>query len=145
MEEKKENKNEGEEPEVITFKEIVERHKDIKIDELKKLVLICKNCGHKDLLGNFIRKKKKVDRIYLPDDTPKPKPYNPDDWGKPDPFRIPKPPYRFSAKTTNKKIMAIMVDNEEYKDFFYCPKCGSSLIVMDKEFIKNNFLTGMGD
>jgi hypothetical protein len=50
-----------EEPEVITLKEFAEQHPNIKEEELFKIVLVCKNCGHKDLLQKFTKKKENND------------------------------------------------------------------------------------
>ena len=146
MKDEKETK-EVEEPEVITFKEIVERNKNIKKEELFKLVLVCKNCSHKDLLKNFIRKKEKMmnwdglkDEIKPTPWKPKPTPWKPDPYWKGDPYKR----YRCS-KTTKQNLSCLMLDKEEYEDMFFCPKCKSSLVVLDPDFVKNNILKGMGN
>ena len=131
----KKEKQEGSEEEVITFKEFVEKHKDIKEEELHKIVLKCANCGHKDLLKNFIRKKEGRWNVTKGDDTfPSPKPIEPyDDWNK----KLHKPRWISKQRDTKRKMMAIL-ENGEYEDMFFCKKCGSSLVVLCKEFIKNN-------
>lgn len=123
-------KQEGSEEEVITFKEFVENHKDIKEEEIHKIVLVCKNCGHKDLLKNFIRKKDGGVKIMRGD-------YHQ--------FPPKTPPERFNqrwisrqTKPNGKKIMMAYLEHREYEDMFFCPKCKSSLVVLCKEFIKNN-------
>ncbi len=144
-----EKENKEEEPEVITFKEISERHKDIKEEELFKLVLVCKNCGHKDLLGNFIKKKDKWRDLIKPKEPYEPKPYKPNSW-KQIPYNPGiKPRWNGGNKITcsnNKKIMmAMRMDSIDYEDFFFCPKCRSSLIVLCPEFVKNNIIRVMED
>ncbi len=140
-----ENK-EQEEPEVITFKEILERHKDMEEEERHKIVLVCKNCGHQDLLKNFIKKKDKYERLKKPYE---PKPHNLDDWEPnpwnptPLPYKIPprrrRQPYYKCAENDKKVMMTIiMTDNKEYEDMFFCPKCGSSLVCLNPKFVKNN-------
>lgn len=140
-----------EEPEVITFKEIVERNKNMKEEEMMKVVLECRNCGHKDLLKNFILEKKNSRNVQpYPKPNIQPEPYPDNPW-KPYP-NIPKPwkPYPYITKyrqniknLKSNKIMNIMLGNKEYEDMFYCKKCGSSLVVLCKEFIKNNILRGL--
>ncbi len=71
-----ENKEQEDEPEVITFEDIINRHKDMEEEEMHKIVLVCKNCGHQDLLKNFIKKEKreiinKTDDWTIPDQVPK--------------------------------------------------------------------------
>ena len=151
------------EPEVITFKELVERNENIKKEELLKLVLVCKNCSHKDLLGNFIKKKKRgwnmIDENDKPigDNSPAPdpnpwkpykpyKPYKPhpdiNPWKQPNPYNK----YYTKAKTgMTKKLSNLLLGEEEYEDMFFCPKCKSSLVVLDPDFVKNNVLRGMED
>ncbi|KKM67275.1 hypothetical protein LCGC14_1472730 [marine sediment metagenome] len=137
-----------EEPEVITFKEFYERNKSIKFEELQKIVLVCKNCSHKDLLGNFIKRRKNewdvVGRNLISDQETDPKPINPydNDWKK--------PPYkpRFIGKIRNSKksgFSMVLIEDKRYEDMFYCPKCGSSLVVLCNEFIKNNILRGLSE
>ncbi len=132
-------KNKEEEPEVIIAKEFLEQHKDMKEGEVHKFVLVCKNCGHKDLLKNFLKRKSLTRGVdIVPGDfvpTPyKPKPSKPNPWDRPY-----YPKYKWNCVKDNKKIMmAIIMRNEEYEDMFFCPKCGSSLVVLCKEFVKNN-------
>ena len=135
----KKNKKQGE-PEIVTLKELAERHKDIKKEELFKLVLKCVNCGHRDLLGNFV--KKKGGGNLRPLEPYKPKPYKPepnpyDNWKSrpPKPLR---PSKWYTQKAKLKNTMMLMIDHEKYEDFFFCKKCGSSLIILDEEFVKNN-------
>ncbi len=148
MEEKNETKQE---PEVITFKEIVERNKNLKKEELFKLVLVCKNCSHKDLLKNFIRKKERDWNIEgdkpKPNYIPSPSPWNPSPSPDINPWKQPKPykPYykRYKCGTKQKSVSCLMLDREEYEDMFFCPKCKSSLVVLDPDFVRNNILRGM--
>jgi len=132
----------GKEPEIITFKEFFENNKNISFGELCKMVLVCKNCGHKDLLGKFIQEKnpdwKKWGEPILPQEDPlpyKPKP-RPNPWN-PYPKKYP----RFIYKT--KRLNMLWIDSKEYEDMFYCRKCGSSLVVLCDEFVKNNMLRGL--
>ncbi len=144
-------KNKEEEPEVITAKEFLEQHKNMKEEEVNKFVLVCKNCNHKDLLKNFLRKKDLTRRVDVVPGDFEPKPYKPNPWNVPYKPKIPyKDPYkRYRCnKTTNSKtakMMALMINNENYEDMFYCPKCGSSLVVLCKEFVKNNIVRAMED
>ena len=141
-------KKQEEEPEVITFKEFYERNKHIEFEELSKFVLVCKNCSHKDLLGNFIKKRKKSTdwNVVGGNFRPDPKSWKPsrdiNPWKQP-PFKR----YQIrNGKTTKKQnVNSLILNDEEYEDMFYCPKCGSSLIVMDKEFTKNNILRGLSE
>ena len=126
-----------EEPEVITFKEVFERNKNIPFEELCKMVLECKNCGHKDLLKNFIKKKKPDWDIISPKPDQVPYPYKP----KP----LPNPWKRYRWQKNKKKLSALWINNTEYEDLFYCPKCGSSLVVLCKDFVKNNILRGLNN
>lgn len=142
-------KNETKEPEVITFKEFSEGHKNMEEEEMHKIVLVCKNCNHKDLLKNFIKKVENKIGMF-PETKPK---YIPDPW-KPSP---PKPhpdikpylykkwrhPIKYRTQSNSKKINKLASIEKEYEDMFYCPKCGSSLVVLDKDFIKNNILRGL--
>lgn len=149
MEKEKKETKVVEEPEVITFKEIIERHKDIKKGELYKLVLVCKNCGHKDLLKNFIRKKE-ADWSGITD-TISPKPWKPEPkptpWKKPipDPYWKGDPYKRYECGKTKQNLTCLILDDEEYEDMFFCPKCKSSLIVLDPDFVKNNILRGLSE
>ena len=134
-------KEEQVEEEVITFKEFAEKHKNIKEEELHKIVLVCKNCGHKDLLKNFL--KERARRIISPwsGNIVKPTPISP--------IRF-KPRWTDNSITskqagqlgnpskTTKMMMTTLITPSNYEDMFYCPKCGSSLVVLCKEFIKNN-------
>lgn len=43
----------------------------------------------------------------------------------------------------HKQINNLMINHEEYENLFYCPKCGSSLVVLDPDFVKNNLLRGL--
>ena len=137
-------KKQEEEPEVITFKEFYERNKHIEFEELSKFVLVCKNCSHKDLLGNFIKKRKKstdwniADDRLIPNPNPKPNP-----WKQPSPFK----PYRITKTKNSKKcgFSMVLIEDKRYEDMFYCPKCGSSLVVLCNEFIKNNILRGLSE
>lgn len=128
----------GKEPEVITFKEFFEKNKSIPFEELCKIVLVCKNCQHKDLLKNFIREVKKGWDIIQPQEPSPYKPYKP---------IKPYPPYKpyTKWKSYSKNVMSLMVGNKDYEDMFFCPKCGSSLVVLCKEFIKNNILRGLNE
>ncbi len=145
MEEKEEKKNEGE---VISAKEFLDKHKDMDEKELYKVVLVCGNCKHKDLLKNFL---KMDEPDELPPWTPKPYP-NPDipnPWKPRKPY--PKPYYgdprykRYTcdnktSKLNKKQVMNMVtsIPSGEYEELFYCPKCGSSLIHLDSDYIKNN-------
>ncbi len=145
----------GEEEEVITCKEFLEKHQDIKEEKLHKIVLVCKNCGHKDLLKNFLKDKGRMvrDRAIrdwgdVDDDIsprpfpkplyPKPPPYNPK-WGTITCENKTKGMKVGTATPVKKnKMMLARLEHGNYEDMFYCPKCGSSLIVLCKEFLKNN-------
>ena len=131
----------GKEPEVITFKEFVERNKNIPFEELCKMVLECKNCGHKDLLKNFIKERKPDWSVIQPAIDPsypyKPKPYKPKPWH---PNINPWKRYRVQNK---QKMSSLVIDHKDYEDMFFCPKCGSSLVVLCDEFTKNNLLRGL--
>ena len=121
-----ENKEQEDEPEVITFEDIINRHKDMEEEEMHKIVLVCKNCGHQDLLKNFIKKEKreiinKTDDWTIPDQVPTyPKP------------NLPKTPYYSQNDTT------CLVMIRDYEKMFFCPKCGSSLVCLNPKFVKNN-------
>ena len=117
------------EPEVITAKEFLEQHKNMKEEEVYKFVLVCKNCGHQDLLKNFIKKKSEgFERMNIPADDPEP-PRQWTRWNLGDKMRC----------TKNKEItMMVTVNDTEYKDMFFCPKCGSSLVCLNPKFVKNN-------
>ncbi len=127
----KENK-EQEEPEVITFKEIAERHKDMKYEEMCKLVLVCKNCGHQDLLKNFIKEKNR----WVGKRDPK---IDPDEW-EPKPYKPPKPyhPKFPRPNSWSDKVTCMMINNISYEDMFFCPVCKSSLVCLNPKFSKNN-------
>lgn len=96
----KEEKNN--EDQVITLEEIMEKAtmKKIKEEDMVNLVLKCGNCGFRDLLFKFLRKK---------------------------------PEFSYGAEY-------FKIKGEKYKKDLFCPKCQSSLIVLDKKFLKNNFL-----
>ncbi len=134
-------KEEFEEEEVITFQEFAEKHKDIKEEELHRIVLVCKNCGHKDLLKNFLKERERRKGLILEDYDIQPTPFKPTPYPKPMRFE-PRWTTRggnnnlTSSKTT--KIMTTLISKGNYEDMFYCPKCGSSLVVLCREFIKNN-------
>lgn len=128
------------EPEVITFKEFVERNPNMKEEDMLKIVLMCKNCNHKDLLKNFIREVKRAPMIWDGDVNPT-KPYNPNPWKpKPSPWKIPYKRYTCKNNTNNLVLNGHRID---YEDMFFCPKCGSSLVVLCAEFRKNNILRGL--
>ena len=138
--------NEHKEDEVITFKEFIGKHKDIKEEELYKIVLVCKNCGHKDLLRNFLKERERRTMVWGGDDENiQPAPFKPSPFptpipSKPSPFNprwIIKGTPRTASKTT-KMLMTTIVTQHNYEDMFYCPKCGSSLVVLCREFVKNN-------
>ncbi len=139
MKEKVEEEN-FEEDEVITFKEFIGKHKDIKEEELHKIVLVCKNCGHKDLLKNFLKEMERRKIVWGGDDRNiQPTPFKPSPYPKPmrfEPRWITKPP--ITASKTTKLMMTTLIAPSNYEDMFFCPKCGSSLVVLCKEFIKNN-------
>ena len=122
-----------EEPEVISFKELMERHPDTKAEELFIIVLVCKNCGYKDLLQKFAKKKEdNWEEIHKPSLQPRIYPV------RPSPY-----PYRFKPRyiQSNSGMMKAISNSNmimEFEELFYCPKCGSSLVVLCKEFIKNN-------
>ena len=138
MEENKEQENE---PEVITFEDIVNRHKDMKEKELHKIVLICKNCGHQDLLKNFRKKEespwKKV-RNDPDDDWKLPEPHKPYPKPYPEPDWTPKRPYYSRGKITCLVKIQEEEDGIRYEEMFFCPKCGSSLVCLNPKFVKNN-------
>ena len=144
MEKKKTEKPAGE---VVTFKEIAERHKNIKKEELMKFVLICKNCNHKDLLINFIKIKNRFTKVAEPLYSPPKKPSFPPngDWF-PKPKWINKeiPPYTIQS-SNKKKINCLVLDDEEYEDYFFCPVCKSSLVVISSDFTKNNIARVLGE
>ncbi len=140
MEQKKEQ---FEEEEVITFREFVEKHKDVNEKELFKLVLKCANCGHKDLLKNFKKERERARRINpFSDIEVEPNPIEPSPFPKPIRFE---PRWtttggnnNLTTSKTTKMLMATLISPSNYEDMFHCPKCGSSLVVLCKEFIKNN-------
>ena len=131
----------GKEPEVITFKEFVERNKNIPFEELCKMVLECKNCGHKDLLKNFIKERKPdwsdIQPAIDPSYPYKPKPYKPKPWH---PNINPWKRYRVQNK---QKMSSLVIDHKDYEDLFFCPACKSSLVVLCEEFNKNNLLRSL--
>lgn len=144
-------KEEKKDDEIITWKELKERHQEVPLENLHKLILICKNCGHKDLLIKFL-KKDEPRRIMPAPDYPenwKPKPWKGDP-PYPSPYRDPKPkpwkrPYYYT-KTQNKDKIVMITEagmlfniaiSEEY---FFCPKCGSSIVALSSEFSKNNLV-----
>ena len=131
--EEKEDIEEKSEEEVISFKEFAEKHKDIKEEELHKIVLVCKNCGHKDLLKNFLKEREK--RISISGGLLK----EPREAVPITPARF-KPRWitRGNPSKTIKMMMVNLISPSNYEDMFYCPKCKSSLVVLCKEFIKNN-------
>lgn len=108
-EQKEEKEEEKIEPEITTLKELV-KSSGLSKDKLEKIALVCMNCGHKDLLVNFVEKKPYKARmgesnegnvdLFPPKRKPKPHHY-------PRPMRIgdpvlPKPP--FYSKATTKAI-----------------------------------------
>ena len=140
---------------ITSFQEIKEKHPDVSDDNLFRLVLVCKNCGHKDLLINFLQKlgdDKDWDRIRTPrpypvPSRPYPNPYNPP---KPNNPYNPKKPLNWPNKRyisykkgnqnqTTQSIYMSVVDSK-YKEFFFCPKCGSSLVALSSEYAKNNIV-----
>ncbi len=147
MEDKEEKEGE---PEVITAKEFLEQHKDMKEEDVYRFVLVCKNCNHKDLLKNFLKKIIKGYDVSIKDPEPPPwKKYKPEPspW-KPKPDRPyygdPPPLKRYTMKSQNKKDVMCMVNlvnslhPADYEELFFCPKCGSSLVVLCPDYIKNN-------
>ena len=126
------------EEEVITFREFVEKHKDVNEKELFKLVLKCANCGHKDLLKNFLKEREGRRMINPWEDKREPTP------SFPKPMRF-EPRWttrggnnNLTTSKTTKMLMTTIISHSNYEDMFYCPKCGSSLVVLCREFIKNN-------
>jgi len=98
-------------------------------EDMLKLVLICGNCDHHDLLVNF-REEQKTDRTpnipwdpYVPDRT----------WPK---------PWRITYKNQSNSVTTpkLMVNGsrggfdlgfeygKKFKRYFKCPKCGSSFV-----------------
>lgn len=131
------------EDEVITFKEFIGKHKDIKEEELHKIVLVCKNCGHKDLLKNFLKERERRRGLISEDYNIQPTPFKPSPspipmFPKPNPFN---PRWITKGRTSSSKttkLMTTIITPSNYEDMFYCPKCKSSLVVLCREFIKNN-------
>lgn len=124
---------------IIILKELMERveKKELKIEDILTLALKCVNCRHRDLLKNFLAKRgeeksKTYPYPYQPYQPP-PKPYQPTPYKK---------WYCENKKKqyTKNKIINLMIQAEIYLDDLFCPKCKSRLIVLDKEFIKNNVL-----
>lgn len=132
-----------EEPEVITFKEIVERNKNIPEEELYKFVLVCKNCQHKDLLKNFIKKRQRdwdIAQGEKPTLPWKPYPYpKPSPWKPISPYKR----YRMTSKNGKSQVINLVLNGTDYEDMFFCPKCHSSLVVLCEDFVKNNILRGL--
>lgn len=138
--------------EIIDFEELRERHKNVEFEELCKLVLVCKNCGHKDLLIKFLkekenrknyREKDKEDRESYPwNPKPHPSPWNPSRkdnyYSKCNEMKDVKKNIICAISLGKMSIITSSIGNDKYEKYFYCPKCGSSLVVLDKEFTKNN-------
>lgn len=131
--------NKEEEPEIITFKDILERHKDMNDEDLFKLVLVCKNCGHQDLLKNFLKEEDNSITFSDRDAKPfKPKPYSQPSW-EPMKYRWRDKRIQPMTKSATKMMMAMAtIGNKRYEDMFFCPKCGSSLVCLNPKFVKNN-------
>lgn len=128
------------EEELTSFKEVMEKHPNIPQGDLFRMVLVCKNCNHKDLLVKFIKKKEMDWARKHPLEKPYPDYPKPNPWKQPKPYQ-PKPYYKWINKTQPKDkimMMALFLNHEEYEEFFYCPKCGSSLVALSSEFSKEN-------
>ncbi len=167
-----EQKEQKPEPEIINLKDLAESS-GLSKDKLEKIALVCLNCGHKDLLVNFVKKNKPYDVVAGFDEgsliTPRRKPMKIGD-----PFKF--PPKRFYSgatgtakplkltggkvvlKTTGqvrkgmsyagKKISNMVMFGDVwdgYEDYFKCPVCKSALVCLDEEFVKNNLLRGLED
>jgi len=112
---------------------MINRHKDMKEEEMNKIVLICKNCGHQDLLKNFLKKKQqRWEKIRESPNDRVPAPYHP--YPKPD-WGTPRKPYYGDPYKRN--ITCLVMIND-YEEMFFCPKCGSSLVCLNPKFVKNN-------
>ncbi len=97
------------EEEIITLKGLMKGHRNIDEEDLLTLVLECKNCGHRDLLKNFTKQNERTGMWKI----------------------------NYSRDMEN-KMNCLMVKNKDYEEFFFCPKCKSSLVSLDKKFMKNN-------
>jgi hypothetical protein len=135
------------EDEIITFEELKNKHPNVSMENLSKMVLICKNCGHKDLLINFL---KKIENPIFSGMTPyNPQRRNPSPYKTPDRFGS---PYfkKYTAKAGKgmgiaivdevSKIYTYNVMKEGFEEYFHCPKCKSSLITLSSEYAKNNIV-----
>ncbi len=101
-----------------TYKELRKAHKDIPSEEFNKIILVCGNCGHKDLLVNFLKERENQMSGVLS--------------GQVVADRI---------RQTNKIMMVDTLDSFNHsKDLFYCPKCKSSLVLLDKDYTKQNMV-----
>lgn len=117
---------------IVTWKEIQERHKEVPKENLYKLVLVCKNCGHKDLLINFLKKDElrynRPARVW-PEDNPNIKPW------KGVPYK-----YRSNPGKGMSTKMLHVLDFASVEEYFFCPKCKSSLVALSSEYSKNNLM-----
>jgi len=134
------------EDEIITFEELKNKHPNVSMENLSKMVLICKNCGHKDLLINFL---KNIENPIFNAIDPYEKPYRE---FKPRHYRT-SPPVRYwsNSKENNKWVMNSLtmtkasktflnVMKERFEEYFFCPKCQSSLVALSSEHAKNNIM-----
>jgi len=140
---------EKETEDIVTWKEIQERHPAIPKENLHKLVLVCKNCGRKDLLVKFLKKREAPFRRAEPVI----------DWEKmklKEPYKkwYPKKNYYSKSKNLgfkpNKTLIAdetdklfkfsMNLDFASPEEYFFCPNCGSSLVCLSSEFSKNNLV-----
>ncbi len=109
-----------------SYKELRERHRNVKLEDFSQLILVCGNCGHKDLLANFT--KKRESRGWETDMG--------GSWSltnKPPTSNLTK-----EQKASGRFINAILTGDK--KDLFFCPKCNSSLVSLDKDYTKQNMM-----
>lgn len=138
-------------PEIITLRKISKEIEDDKIstEDALELALKCDNCEHRDILGKFLVEVKEK-RPTLTDDYTKHKPIFPTvnrywvDQSK-------KPVSGIVSATSGKSrmgksAMAMHIANYvnlsglRRRENLVCPKCGSSLIVLDEKFANSNLM-----
>lgn len=95
---------------------------------LKKIVIKCIKCGFNDVCGKFIKEEQ--------------------NWTKKE-LEIEENILRLNKEYNDKDgLRAVIrskggrVEEEQFRNYFVCPKCDSSLICFDKNFVKNNILNG---
>ena len=143
-----------EKDDVVNFREIwdvydkvAEDKKDIKeikkLDiEMRSLIVVCKNCGHKDVVDGMMIKNK-TNEAKSPmnpwnnyyDDLIQRKKHYPKNY----PYVYPKTVGGTTVKLMNMPMKFMqsrttaLVHIDNYEDFFKCPKCGSRAIALSDE------------